>query len=130
MKLELIRTTKTEKSTSGKLLINGVFFCYTLEDVERTEKIYGKTAIPTGTYKVIISYSPRFKKQMPLLLNVPNYLGVRIHTGNKAEDTEGCILVGETKEPDFIGKSKVAYKKLMSILNKASITEEITIKIS
>ena len=67
---------------------------------------------------------------MPLLLNVPNYLGVRIHTGNKAEDTEGCILVGETKEPDFIGKSKVTYKKLMSILKKASITEEITIKIS
>ena len=84
MKLLLKRLHKTQNSTIGELYVDGKFECYTLEDVERKEKIYAKTAIPKGTYQVIINMSNRFKKLMPLLLNVPNFEGVRIHTGNYA----------------------------------------------
>jgi hypothetical protein len=80
--------------TIGKMYIDGIDTCYTLEDVVREEKIYGETAIPTGTYKVIINFSNRFQQLMPLLLDVPEFEGVRIHPGNTDKDTHGCILVG------------------------------------
>jgi len=111
MKLLLKRLHKTDNSTIGELSIDGKFECYTLEDVERKEKVFGKTAIPKGTYEVIMTMSNRFKKMMPLLLNVPDYAGVRIHSGNKAEDTEGCILLGQTRSNDFIGGSRDAIAK-------------------
>jgi hypothetical protein len=124
MELKLKRLHKTDKSTIGELSIDGVFECYTLEDVERDVKVYSKTAIPKGEYKVIINQSNRFKKLMPLLLNVPNFEGVRIHSGNKAEDTEGCILVGQTRSLDFIGNSKKAYDKLFK---KMQLAKSITL---
>jgi len=124
MELKLKRLHKTDKSTIGELSIDGVFECYTLEDVERDVKVYSKTAIPKGQYKVIINQSNRFKKLMPLLLNVPNFEGVRIHSGNKAEDTEGCILVGQTRSLDFIGNSKKAYDKLFK---KMQLAKSITL---
>jgi len=126
MKLLLKRTTRTNKSTIGELFIDGKFECYTLEDVEREVKVYGKTAIPKGTYKVIINPSNRFKRLLPLLLKVPNFEGVRIHPGNTAENTEGCILLGQTKSVDFIGKSKLAFDKFFDKLHKA---KECTITI-
>ncbi len=109
MKLELIRKEFTDRSTIGDLLIDGKRFCYTLEDVFREKKIFGETCIPYGTYEVITNWSNRFKKIMPLLLNVPGFEGIRIHAGNDAEDTEGCILLGYKKEKDFVGQSKVAF---------------------
>jgi len=97
MKIEVKRIHRTEKSTIGEMYVDGVFQCYTLEDKEREVKIKSETAIPKGTYDVIINMSNRFKKEMPLLLKVPNFEGVRIHSGNTNHDTEGCILVGKTR---------------------------------
>ena len=120
MKLHLKRLHKTDKSTIGELSIDGLFECYTLEDIERTVKIKGITAIPKGTYKVGISMSTRFKKELPILFDVPNFSGVRIHSGNVAEDTEGCILVGNSRSLDFIGESRKAFNKLFAKMKLAT----------
>lgn len=127
--LFLKRQVKTKDFTLGELFINGVSFCQTVEDMERmpNEKVYGKTAIPKGTYKVVINMSNRFKKEMPLLLSVPNFEGVRIHSGNTAEDTEGCIIVGMTRTLSGVAMSRIAYTKLMEKLkgeNEILITIE------
>jgi hypothetical protein len=126
MKLQLRRITKTDKSTIGELYINGKFECYTLEDKERDVKIKNETAIPKGTYKVIINRSNRFKIDLPLLLNVPNFEGIRIHTGNSNHDTEGCILVGTSRTTDFIGNSRKAFK---SLFDKMKLATNIEIEI-
>jgi hypothetical protein len=126
MKLLLKRIHKTDVSTIGELYVDGIFQCYTLEDIERDVKIKSETAISKGKYKVMITLSNRFKKYMPLLLNVPNFEGVRIHSGNTNHDTEGCILVGQTRSKDFIGQSRKAYDKLFKKLETA---KEITIEI-
>ena len=98
--------------TIGELSIDGAFECWTLEDVVRDEKIPGETAIPSGTYNVIITMSNRFKRELPLLENVPNFTGVRIHPGNTSEDTEGCILVGRGKTDKTVTESKAAFNAL------------------
>jgi hypothetical protein len=126
MNLYLKRIHKTNKSVIGELSVDGIFECYTLEDVEREVKIKGVTAIPKGTYKVGISMSNRFKKELPILFNVPNFEGVRIHSGNVAENTEGCILVGETRTLDFIGNSRKALDQLFA---KMKLAKEITLTI-
>jgi len=126
MELTLIRKTLTERSTIGDLLIDDEFYCYTLEDTCRQDfpdgkfkKIKGETAIPYGRYEVIVNFSNRFQKEMPLLLNVPYYTGVRIHSGSFASHTEGCILVGKTKGDDWIGNSKSTFNSLFPILRSA-----------
>ena len=134
MELKLIRETFTEKSTIGSLYVNGIFFCYTLEDKDRKLetggiKEYAKTAIPRGKYKVINSFSNRFKKYLPELVNVPQFAGIRIHAGNTAEHSEGCILVGSTKAADFIGNSKVTFDKLMKAIQAVEKIEKINIEI-
>jgi hypothetical protein len=127
MKIQIKRLHKTENSTIGEMTIDGKWECYTLEDVERDVKIKSETAIPKGTYKVIINKSNRFKNLLPLLLNVPNFEGVRIHPGNTNHDTEGCILVGRTKSKDFIGQSRKAFESLFA---KMKLAKEITLIIS
>lgn len=116
MLLTLKRTYKGPEYTIGKLYINKEYFCDTLEDAIRKEKIYAETAIPFGKYEVTISYSPRFKKNLPLLLNVPNFEGVRIHSGNTKDDTEGCILVGFNKAKGKVLDSRVTFTRLMNKL--------------
>ena len=118
MEIRIKRLHRTERSTISELSINGKFQCYTLEDVEREKKIKSETAIPKGTYKVIINYSNRFKQNLPLILNVPNFEGVRIHTGNTNHDTEGCILVGKVRGIDYVGKSRVAFTALFEKMKK------------
>lgn len=118
MKLKLQRIFKAETYTIGKLFIDGVYFCDTLEDKVRDVKIKGITAIPTGKYKVKITMSNRFKKLMPLLIDVPNFEGIRIHSGNTSEDTEGCILVGKNSETGKVTNSRNTFEKLMLELNK------------
>lgn len=108
-KVEVKRMFMGSEYTIGKLYIDGAYFCDTLEDTVRTgEKVYGKTAIPAGTYKVKMTWSPRFKRYLPELLNVPNFSGVRIHSGNTATDTEGCLLLGLNKVKGRILNSKDA----------------------
>lgn len=93
---------KTKGYTAGRLLANGKFLCYTMEDEVREQdglpvekwKIHGETAIPRGKYRVVLTMSPRFKRVLPEVLNVPGFTGIRIHRGNTAEHTHGCILVG------------------------------------
>jgi len=119
MKLEIKRLHRTENSTIGELTIDGKFECFTLEDKERDIKIKGETAIPKGTYKVIINQSNRFKRLLPLLIDVKDFEGVRIHAGNSNHDTEGCILVGRTRSKDFIGQSRKAYDSLFAKMQKA-----------
>lgn len=123
MNLTLVREIFSDKSTIGSLLDEeGEFICYTLEDRVREDpnkmtvvneaKVYGETAIPSGTYKVIVTWSPRFKRQLPLLIGVPGFEGIRIHTGNTDKDTEGCILVGMQRGKDIIYDSRVAFNIL------------------
>lgn len=130
MELQVKRTDFSEDSTIGELYVNSQFECYTLEDKVRPVKIAGKTAIPAGRYEVIINFSQRFGRLLPLLLNVPNFEGVRIHPGNTPANTEGCVLVGETKSENFIGQSRVAFDQLFEKLKAASATEKIFIEIA
>ncbi|MBR0663390.1 hypothetical protein GXW71_03380 [Roseomonas hellenica] len=139
MKLTLTRFIEIEDATIGTLAVDGVFQCFTLEDVERLEKIKAVTAIPTGDYQVQLTESPRFSDKyeakglgrlVPLLIGVPRYKGVRIHVGNKATHSEGCILVGnwdKTAKKAAITGSTAAYKSLQARLSKAK--DEIRIKI-
>lgn len=126
MKITIKRLHRTENSTIGELSIDGKFECYTLEDKEREVKIKGETAIKKGTYKVGISLSSRFKRLLPILFNVPNFEGVRIHSGNSNHDTEGCILVGTTRSLDYIGNSRKAFD---SLFKKMQLAKEITLTI-
>jgi Family of unknown function (DUF5675) len=104
--------------TIGSLFLDGAKLCWTLEDKVREHpgmpvsqwKVMGDTAIPVGTYDLSITMSSRFGKELPLLANVPGFAGVRIHSGNTDEDTEGCILVGlDWQGDDFIGHSRDAF---------------------
>ena len=127
MQLTLIRGPSTSHSTPGTLLVDGKFECYTLEDVVRDKKIPGETAISVGTYRIIIDMSTRFKRLLPLLIDVPGFAGIRIHPGNTDKDTEGCILVGQSRSKDFVGSSRLAFDALFAKMRAAkSIT--ITIK--
>ncbi len=134
MELDVERIYKADTYTIGKLYINGSYFCDTLEDKVRLlncyeDKVYGETAIPVGRYKVILSYSNHFKKILPEILNVDFFKGIRIHSGNEKNDTEGCILVGECKNVNegYIYNSKNVMKKLLQVLQ--STKEEIFINI-
>lgn len=141
MKLLVKRIAKRDTYTIGKLYVDGEYFCDTLEDKDRgltssmsTEeiakiKVYGKTAIPTGTYTIIWNYSTKFKKMMPLLLNVPGYSGIRIHSGNTDKDTLGCILVGKNSQVGKVLDSRVTASKLYEVLSSACNKEKVTITI-
>lgn len=122
MKIIVRRTKFSDRSTIGQLVVDGEHLCDTLEDQTRGPgiKVYGKTSIPPGAYRVIINYSPAFKRELPLLLNVPNFEGIRIHSGNDDSDTEGCILVGTAgSNPDWISNSRDAFNKLFPLLQDA-----------
>ena len=128
MELKLKRDLKNNIFTLGKLFIDGVLFCYTVEDKDRDinndgdlddageAKVYGETAIPKGTYKVILSVSNRFKKLMPEVLNVKGFEGIRIHAGNSAIDSHGCIIVGTVRTPNGVGLSRDCFIRLMKRL--------------
>lgn len=135
MELKLNRIFLGSSATIGELYVDGEHIADTLEDRVRPEgeKIYGKTAIPEGTYEMVLSYSPRFKKILPEILNVPNFTGIRIHCGNSSANSSGCILVGtwDGEKEDWVSDSKVAFNKLMSLLQKAADNKEkITITIN
>ena len=119
MNITLQREPSNTQSTIGELDIDGVFECFTCEDVVRPVKIKGETAIPAGRYQVVVTMSNRFKRDLPLLLNVPGFEGVRIHTGNTAADTEGCILVGQELGDRSVLNSKAAFAHLFPKIQAA-----------
>ena len=103
------------------MYIDGVDYCYTLEDVVREEKVYGETAIPVGRYRVLVTRSNRFQCDMPLLVGVPNFEGIRIHPGNTDKDTHGCILVGTgvSTAETAITESRAAYARVFDCIRDA-----------
>ena len=109
-----------ESYTIGALYVDGIYFCDTLEDKVREEKIKNETAIPYGTYKVVLTESPKFKRELPLLLDVPRFTGIRIHRGNTDSDTSGCILVGENKQKGKVINSAM-YELLLVNMIKGAI---------
>ena len=133
MELKLKRIFKGKSYTIGKLYINGVYVCDTLEDVVRDlgedgkGKIMHKTAIPYGTYEVTLEWSPKFGKTLPYLNKVPFFTGILIHSGNTAEDTSGCILVGWNTVKGQVTSSKIAMSVVMK--NIQNTKEKITITI-
>lgn len=127
IKLLLKRIARKSSYTIGKLFVDGVYFCDTLEDTDRLDegmslddikklKQPGQTAIPEGSYKVIVNASPKFKRSLPRLQNVPGFEGVLIHRGNTAKDTAGCILVGENKKVGMVLNSTYYEERLVEIL--------------
>lgn len=141
MKLRLERKYLGDMYTIGKLFIDGKYFCDTLEDKNRDlnkngkfdngeTKVYTETAIPYGLYKVAVTYSPKFKRDLPLLLDVPYFEGIRIHRGNTPKDTAGCILVGENTQVGKVLNSTPYEERIVKMMKEASSNgEEITIEI-
>lgn len=134
MRLELKRIAKREDYTIGRLSVDGRYLCDTLEDrvrdLARERKIPGETAIPEGTYKVVVNISPKFKRMLPRLLNVPHFEGILIHRGNTAGDSAGCILVGENKVKGRVVNSTYWEKYITDMLLEAQAKGcEITIKV-
>ena len=129
IKLLVKREFFAETYTIGKLYVDGVYFCDTLENPVRPEgvKIPNETAIPYGTYEVIVNFSPKFKRILPRLLNVPMFDGILIHRGNSVKDTSGCILVGENKVKGMVLNSTPYEEKLVELL-KDKKDVEITIE--
>lgn len=135
-KFELVRKYFTEYSTIGELFLEGNFVCFILEDKDRMldsewpiekikeTKVYGRTAIPTGEYRVEWTYSNKYKRVMPELLKVKGYQGIRIHSGNTPEDTEGCLIPGLKMTTDNVSSSRDAVSKLYNILKIASDNRE------
>lgn len=128
MEIKVNRIARKGGYTIGRLFINNEYFCDTLEDTDRglkdtmqvneilAKKVKGQTAIPTGKYDVILTFSPKFKRVLPLLLNVPGYQYIRVHHGNLPSSTDGCLLVGENKVKGQIINSRATLEKLMSVL--------------
>lgn len=152
MNIVIDRKWKKDTYTIGKLYVNGEFFSNTLEDKDRgltssmtleeinKKKIYGQTSIPSGTYEVKMTYSNRFNSRVwgkkyggkvPELLNVKGFGGVRIHPGNKAADTLGCILVGKNSAVGMVTNSQTYYFKLLDdyIVPAVKKGEKITLTI-
>ena len=138
IKLRLERRYKGPKYTIGKLFINNEYFCDTIEDIDRglkssmsveyikKKKVYAKTAIPTGTYKIEMTYSSKFKCILPLLVNVKGFSGIRIHRGNTEIDSSGCIIIGENKVK---GKVINSTRYEIALVNKLLDEDDIEITI-
>ena len=133
MRLILKRLYLKTDYTIGKLYMDGKYFCDTLEDqvrdLTKERKIPGRTAIPAGVYEIVVNVSPRFKRKLPRLLDVPGFDGILIHRGNTAEDTAGCILVGENRERGKVINSTRYEVQLTGILERAQEKGEISIEI-
>ncbi len=131
IELTLARHEFTQTATLGALYNGRTYLCNILEDAIRRQKVYGQTAIPNGRYRVDFTWSGRFNRQLPLLVNVPLFSGIRIHSGNTHEDTDGCPLVGYDKlrngDNITIYRSREAMEKL--ILPLFSDGEEVWLSI-
>ena len=122
MRLILVRTHLKDTYTIGDLFVDGKYFCNVLEDkvrdLSKESKVFGETAIPYGTYEIIVTQSVRFKKDLPLLLNVPQFEGIRIYCGKTDANTHGCLLCGVNDEVGKITKSTLTFNKLFPIIRE------------
>jgi hypothetical protein len=128
--MHLKRIQFTTLSTVGELWLGDCMECYTLEDCVRKVKIPKVTAIPAGRYQVIVNRSIRFKRDMPLLLKVPGFDGVRIHNGNTSKETDGCILTGRTRGVDWVGESRLAFNALFKEITETLAKARLWIRIT
>lgn len=145
MKILIDRNYKYPKYTVGEVYVNGNFYCYSMEDTDRglrvdmpmrylkERKVYGATAIPCGSYEVIIDWSPKFKMYLPhvmyrngegKLVEVPGFSGIRLHAGNTAEDTLGCIMFGDWRGSASLVKSKPYTNNLIDMIRNARSGKE------
>lgn len=125
----LNRVTFTDKSTIGDLFLEGVRQCYTLELSSRKQDGV-KNCIPAGSYEILMEWSTRFQMNTPHLQKVPGHTFIEIHPGNKPEDTEGCILLGQTVDTDWVGSSRAAYQALIPKIEKKLETGKLFIGIT
>ena len=143
MEIEVIRRHLKETYTIGRMFIDKVYFCDTLEDKVRDlrdlnndgdfddpgeGKIYGETAIPCGRYQVIVTYSPKFQKRLPELFKVPGFKNIRIHAGTNPKHTEGCVLIGENKEKGRLVNGPYYQTRLVQMMDETGDKIFITIK--
>ena len=138
MLIDVIREPSKDGATIGGLSVDGKWLCWTCEDAVREVpgqpvgewKVAGKTAIPAGTYGVLVTMSGRFGRLLPLLVDVPGFTGIRIHPGNTAADTEGCILPGLTRAGQSVGLSRRAFDQVFSAIQGAlSKRQKVTLQI-
>lgn len=132
MDLALKRRWLTEASTVGELYVDGVRECFVLEDRYRPPpeaKVPGATCIPCGVYLVRITHSPKFGVDLPLVLDVPGFEGVRIHPGNYPDDTEGCLLPGVDRLQDAVQGSRLAFVDLFAKIQGATGPIHLTITV-
>lgn len=121
MELHLERNECGRSFTIGSLSVDGTWECWTLEDQLRPRgvKVAAQTCIPSGRYEVKLTFSNRFQRVLPLLLDVPMFEGIRIHPGNTVQDTEGCILVGTDRLGSSVWRSRDAFNALFSKMHEA-----------
>lgn len=140
MQVVIERTYRKPQYTIGRMYIDGIYFCNTLEDCDRglrqdmpaaelqKMKVYGKTAIPTGKYKVTMTNSVKYGRIMPQIMNVKAFTGIRIHSGNTADDSLGCVLLGDNKERGKVLNSRARCREFEQRLIAAGSTAELEIK--
>lgn len=136
MLLELIRDDEaSQKHNWGKFFVDGKYFCETLEDEDRYleaggEKIDGETAVPRGRYKVTITYSNRFGRDMPLVCDVPGFSGVRLHGGNTEDDTHGCPLLGQVRTATGVAQCSGANSRLFNLISaQLAVGEDVWLEV-
>lgn len=134
MDITIVKIKRGRNSTLSKLSVDGKHFCYVLQDADRglvssmpldeilAKKVKGSTAIPEGKYEVVDVMSPRFKRKLPRLVNVPGFAGILIHPGNTHKDTEGCLLPGESYQASadewIVTSSRDAFNRLYAVIQE------------
>lgn len=139
MNVVIERKWKKDTYTIGRVYVNDVFLCNSIEDKDRgleqymsageidRLKVYGETAIPRGNYKVTMTYSPKYKRVMPQIMNVPGFAGIRIHSGNTAKDSLGCVLLGDNTKVGYISNSRMRCAEFEKMLKEAGGTCDLEI---
>ncbi len=134
MEIKVTRIAKRKEYTIGRLTVGDRYLCDTLEPTWRNlkggaRKIKGRTAIPEGRYPMVVTYSQKFERWLPLILGVPNFTAIRIHPGNTVTDTEGCILIGQNLKKGMVLNSRIWTHRLMKMLDSRRAGEPVFITI-
>jgi hypothetical protein len=129
MHITIQRRDLKDDRTLGAILVDGAHLAYTLEDAVRPVKIQNETAIPCGVYEVIVNYSQRFSRPLPMLLDVPNFTAIRLHAGNGPRNTEGCILIGKESDGERIWNCSAVVSELTFRIRNATSTGKVFIEV-